>query len=556
MFVIVAVMFVGMAEVSAHPAQAEAVDYPLVVGFERFYSVDDDEAYLEEGGMLLLNELNCVRCHRPPEKLRGRLQGRQGTNLRGVGSRMDALDIELMIRNPRFVKRGTLMPSLFAGPDRDLGEIKALKHYLASQQEAIKPLPKGDEEAGRVLYHEVGCVACHAPETTYRPPGLAEGEKLELLGLPSVPLSLVDRYSLDALGRFLLNPQHLRPSGRMPGMKLSEQEATDLATYLKSGPQVKIPKELQAEIDGGKKFRLDAQLAKRGHEVFLEKRCVACHTAPGSEKLPVNPVKALEELSFVKLEGCLADHPVAGGVPWFYLDGLQKKAIQLAFKSLLKVGKQSLAQQIDHTMMGYDCYACHTRGGKGGPELSREPFFGVRDSGAMFLAPTLDRVGRKLTPEWFGKILWGEGGEVRPYVSTRMPQFRKEGVSHLLPAFEEVDKKDVPVEIDVSGLPRYQRGDFGRDLLGVSEKGLGCVNCHGVKGVKSLGVPVIDLTHSVERLRPEYFKELLLDPQATNPGTLMPPMFVGRKKADQEIEQIWTYLKEVDQRRLLDGFTP
>ncbi|MFK5923094.1 MAG: hypothetical protein QM496_13015, partial [Verrucomicrobiota bacterium] len=124
-------MLGGAAGVSAHPAQAEPVDYPLVVGFERFYSVDDDEDYLAEGGMLLLNELNCARCHTPPEKLKTRLQGRQATNLEGVASRLDVLDIELMIRNPRFVKRGTIMPSLFAGPDRDLGEIKALKHYLA-----------------------------------------------------------------------------------------------------------------------------------------------------------------------------------------------------------------------------------------------------------------------------------------------------------------------------------------------------------------------------------------------------------------------------------------
>ncbi len=558
-FAVFGLMFVGTGWVSAHPAQALPVDYPLVVGFERFYSADDDETYLVEGGMLLLNELNCVRCHKPPEKLKTRLQGRQGTNLEGVGSRMDALDIELMIRNPRFVKRGTIMPSLFAGADRNLEDIKALKHYLASQKKKVKVMPKGDEEEGRVLYHETGCVACHAPETGYRPKGLPEGVKLELLGLPSVPLSMVDRYSRDALGRFLLSPQHLRPSGRMPGMKLSEQEAANLATYLKSGPQVKIPKELQSEIDGGNQFVLDAKLAKRGHEVFLKKKCVACHAAPGSEKLSVKSAKALAELEFVKRAGCLAEVPSEGGVPWFYLDELQIKAMQLALKYLSKQGNESLAQKIDHTMMRYDCYACHSRDGKGGPETSREPFFGVRDIGAMSLgrwgnlAPPLDMVGRKLTPEWFEKMLWGEGGEVRPYVSTRMPQFSKADVGHLIAAFEKVDVKEVPMEIDVSGLPKYQRGHFGRDLMGTNEKGLGCVNCHGLKGVKSLGAPVIDLTHTVQRLRPEYFKELLLDPQATNPGTLMPPMFLERKKANQEIEQLWTYLKEIDQRRLPDG---
>ncbi|MCF6312733.1 MAG: c-type cytochrome, partial [Verrucomicrobiales bacterium] len=552
-------MMMGAAVVSAHPAQAEPVEYPLVVGFERFYSALDEDEYLAEGGMLLLNELNCVRCHTPPEKLKPSLTGRQATQLQGVGSRMDALDIELMLRNPRFVKRGTIMPSLFAGADRDLKEIEALKHFLVSQKQAVKPMPEGEEEAGRVLYHEIGCVACHAPETGYRPAGFPEGEKLELLGLPSVPLSMVDRYDRDSLGRFLLDPQHVRPSGRMPNMKLSEREAADLATYLKSGPQVELPKNLAAELKGGADFKVDPALVKRGGEIFLEKKCVACHTHPGAEKLAVKVAKPLLDLQWKQAAGCLADSPQSGGVPWYYLDEGQKKAIRLALKGLAKTTEPTVAQQIDHTMMRFDCYACHTRDGKGGPELSREPFFGVREIGAMSLGrwgnlpPPLDLVGRKLTAPWFEKILWGEGGEVRPYVSTRMPGFRKEDVEDLVKAFEQVDKKVPPVEIDVSGLPRYQRGHYGRDLLGINKKGLGCVNCHGMKGVKSLGAPVIDLTHTVKRLRPEYFKELLLDPQGTNPGTLMPPMFMGRKKANQEIEQLWTYLKEIDQRRLPDG---
>ena len=48
---------------------------------------------------------------------------------------------------------------------------------------------------------------------------------------------------------------------------------------------------------------------------------------------------------------------------------------------------------------------------------------------------------------------------------------------------------------------------------------------------------MINLTHTVQRIQPEYFKELLLNPQATQLGTLMPPLFMGRKKADQEIER-------------------
>jgi hypothetical protein len=83
--------------------------------------------------------------------------------------------------------------------------------------------------------------------------------------------------------------------------------------------------------------------------------------------------------------------------------------------------------------------------------------------------------------------------------------------------------------------------------------GVACVTCHGLKDRKALGPPVIRLTNTMERLKPEYFKELLLNPQLTQTGTMMPPLFVGRKKANEEIESIWTYLRELEGQPLPEG---
>jgi len=116
-----------------------------------------------------------------------------------------------------------------------------------------------------------------------------------------------------------------------------------------------------------------------------------------------------------------------------------------------------------------------------------------------------------------------------------------------------VSQREKTIHIDTSGLLKHQRAESGRVLMGVGTGGLGCVACHGLKDRRPLGVAVINLSQTVKRLRPEYFKELLLDPQTTQPGTLMPPLFMGRKKAGEEIEEIWTYLKELDQNRLPDG---
>ncbi len=548
----------------AHPAHAEPVNYPFVVGFERFYSGDDDPRYLAEGGLILLNELNCVACHAPPEALKDRLAGRPGTSLEGVGSRLGPLDLELFIRNPRFVKTDTIMPSLFAGPDRDLDEVRALKHFLASlKEESAPPVTGGDIATGQRLYHRIGCVACHAPEVGYTPEDLPEGAQIELAGLPSAPMNLADKYEKGALARFLLDPVAHRPSGRMPDFKLTATEAADLAAYLKSGPKPEIPEELKAEFEAAADFTFDPAEAALGKELFAKKNCVACHQpAPaGIEATPrvSRPLAELDVSDSENRRGCLSELPPGGGVPAYFLDEVQKKAIELALRGLGGVESLDRAGRIDWTFSSLNCYACHERSGKGGPETAREPYFAVNDVAALSigrwgnLPPSLDKVGRKLTDEWFDRVLLGHGGdgEVRPYMEARMPIFAESALRPLLADLKAADMREEPIEIDVSGLPKHQRAPYGRDLLGVN--GLGCVNCHGVKGRRAIGAPVIDLTETVSRLRPEYFKELLLDPQATQVGTMMPPMFAGRKKADQEVEQIWTYLKEIDQNRLPDG---
>jgi hypothetical protein len=156
-----------------------------------------------------------------------------------------------------------------------------------------------------------------------------------------------------------------------------------------------------------------------------------------------------------------------------------------------------------------------------------------------------------LTPAWLEKLLWGQGGGVRPYMTARMPKFGEEAAGELVPLLAEACRPEQPQEIDVSGGKGHQRFATGRTLLGTGKGGLGCVACHGVKSREPSGVRAINLTSTAQRLRPEYFKALLLDPQGMQPGTIMPPLFAGRANADKEIESIWTYFKELDQSEVL-----
>ncbi len=541
---VVLLIVVSIGSARAHPAHAEPVDYPFVVGFERFYSSLDDDDYLAEGGLLLINELNCVACHAPPEALQEQLKGFVATDLAGTGSRLSHIDLEMMIRNPRFVKRDTIMPSMFAGPDRDLADVEALKHFLASLRdpESEKALTeKGDVDSGRRLYHRIGCVACHAPEKDYRPEDLPDFVELELTGLPSIPMNLADKYDETALARFLLDPLKHRPSGRMPEFKLTEKEAVDLAAYLKAGEGVELPEVLTQALEAEGEFTVDEAKITAGREVFLSKNCVSCH---GSEvtgtKAKRVMSKPLVELQTEEKAGCLSDRPVGGLVPAYFLDEVQKRAIVGAIAKL-KAGREPLDDyaKIDWSMSTLNCYACHERDGKGGPETAREPYFAVSDVKAYDMGrsgnipPALKHIGRKLNDDWLDKVLAGKSEKLRTTMMARMPVFEKAHTKSLKELFQKVDLPEETIKLSGDG-----NLDRGKELF--HSEAIGCATCHGESG------PSIPLDRSAERLRPSFFKELLMDPWGALPGSPMPETMKDRPNRDSEINDLWKFLKDME----------
>lgn len=538
-----------LAPVGAHPLQAEPVDHAYVFNFDQNYLAEDPDEHLADGGYLLLAELNCTACHAAPAAWTERLAPKQAPVLSEVGSRLDTDSLWLMVRSPQHRKRGTQMPGLFSGAPGDAEKVEALTEYLASLKgPAPKHLP-GDAARGKELYHKVGCVACHEPASDFRPAKAAPDAVLEKPGLGSVPISLADAYTPESLAHFILDPLHFRPAGRMPSMRLNEQQASDIAAYLHVGRKAEVATERTA-------LKIPRQGIEKGRQLFAQQQCTACHRTVEAPLPPAPSAKSLAALASEK--GCLAEKQ-SSGIPRYDLNDLEKKALRLALKKIKSSAPEAWTaqQKVDWQMSRLNCYACHDRDSKGGPEGPREQYFTTNDPGAESLGqlghlpPNLDHVGRKLTKAWLEKTLWGEGGSVRPYIDTRMPNFGRDQTEPLVSLFAQADKSDKPVSIDVSGLQKHHRAELGRQIIGAT--GLACVSCHGLKDRKSLGPPVIRLTHTVERLQPEYFKELLLNPQATQPGTLMPPLFLGRKSADKDIESLWTYLRELDGQPLPEG---
>ncbi len=415
----------------AHPLQAAPLDRPHVHAFEQFYLPEDDDAFLAQGGLLLLAELNCAACHPSPGAWRDLIGPKPGPDLRHAGSRLDMDSLWRWIRSPQHRKPGTQMPGLFAGNDAsDPDTIEALAAYLHSLTAAEPPLlPADDAERGRELYHQTGCVACHEPATDYRPPSLPPGFDPEAPGLPSSPIALADDYNEAALAAFLLDPLASRPASRMPAQHLTPAEAADIAAYLHTGRQ-------PAAFQERKILSLAPRTPDEGRAAFARHRCAACHET-GEKHPPPPPAKSLVQLAPAATTGCLSGE-IRTGIPRYDLSPAQVRALRLALADVQNQPPPVLdpPARLDHQLARLNCYACHDRDGKGGPEFARATYFTtvprqrINDD-LEHLPPTLDGIAKRLSPNDLHHRLTQPAPPASP-AAVRMPRFHPEAVRALL----------------------------------------------------------------------------------------------------------------------------
>ena len=201
---------------------ANLPDHAIVPAFERFAGEDSKQLHL---GQLLLGELNCLSCHKTSGEIEGVLKPKQAPVLSEVGSRVRPDYLRQYIADPQSMKAGSTMPSLFAGvsDSQKKQQVEAIVHFLASTGRPKDIGPRGDAvKRGDVLFHKIGCAACHNPQR--------DGAQLLATSVPLGDLS--KKYSIPALSQFLQDPLKVRPSGRMPHLNLNPNEAQDIASFL------------------------------------------------------------------------------------------------------------------------------------------------------------------------------------------------------------------------------------------------------------------------------------------------------------------------------------
>jgi len=296
-------------------------------------------------------------------------------------------------------------------------------------------------------------------------------------------------------------------------------------------------------------FVADAQQVERGRTAFAKLGCTVCHELPGLQAAKP-AARPFAELAGQIERGCLSDRPDSRA-PRFDLEAGERANLRALASDLESLAApRTPSAELETTLARLDCRACHARNGTGGPSEDKLGYFQAAvevDLGNEGrLPPHLDAVGSKLHAAWMKKVLV-EGAVERPYLATRMPQYGASNVSQLGSAFEAVDGSHADL-----AAPAFtsERAEIGRKLAGAG--GLVCIQCHVFDGVRSLGIPAVDLAHVRERIKPAWFERLLLDPKSLGMNTRMPIFWdaqgisAARTLLDgdpkRQAEALWSYV--------------
>lgn len=467
---------------------------PVVPGLEGKHPLSS-----KDKGRVLLSELRCAACH---DGIPGTVK--EAPDLRQVGSRLSGDYLRKYLSDPHGTHPGTTMPDVLAelSPEEKSKVSESISHYLRSlvSEEPVKPV-KGDFKSGHEVFHEVGCVACHSPRSE-------KGIPLKSAGVASLK-HVSGKYHEGELARFLMDPLAVRPSGRMPNLKLTSKEAADLEAY----------------FGGGRKMvrsQTTPQLIAAGKANFEKYNCVSCHDM-GQSKKPSGPAFGLMDLSKGCLDGKGVDYQLSEG---------QAKEIR---EALQKSEKLTDLRQVELKMIQLNCIACHRRDDFGGVADDLDGFFHTTEEAlgdAARIPPPLTKIGGKLRPEWLGKVLY-EGMSVRPYMKTRMPQYGRkalEGLGEMLARVDEMPEVELPPP-NRQDRPMISNG--GHLLLG--SEGLNCISCHNYNGKDGPAMKGYDLILTYQRLQPGWFYEFMKNPAKHRPGIIMPNYWPDGKAVQTEI---------------------
>lgn len=513
-----------------------------------FHRHDDAElvdSQLYYAGKDLFREHRCVNCHGSPEGRRAAADqselGMSAPVLDQLGGRLNADWIAAWIQRPHQLRTDAVMPQLFHSPDpaSDKQAIADLTAFLVSGNPATGPTPSsdatGDTDVGLQIYESQGCMGCHR----FTPPESADA-------FHRVSLHYVGaKFRSGQMAEFLRNPRRHSPQIRMPDFRLTELEALALETYVRSISTGKISA-------AGETFPGNA---KRGQQVFESKGCQNCHLMNANDKRP--PAKLSPVWGKSKSTGCLAvECPMDATHPRYPLSDVNRTSLNRYLEQVASTARPRFdIEQPQRMVKRFNCQGCHSRDGVNSPlaEILSEEGQGLPPEAL----PQLTWAGEKLRTDWIDRLLHGRlAYQSRPWLKARMPSFPDNHLAAGL-AREHGIRFDSPT---TSPATTPEQVELGRQLT-LKGQGLDCRQCHGVGQEQPVGdratLISVGINFSVitDRLNPEFFPRLLLNPPRYDPNSRMPVFAIDGKTtaakgildgdAERQYEAIWAYLKRL-----------
>ncbi|MFP6612594.1 MAG: hypothetical protein VB835_09815 [Pirellulales bacterium] len=473
---------------------------------------------------------------------------KQGPSLDEAGSRLKAAWLVAWLLEPHALRNKITMPALFPEPTsaaakREAVNIAAFVGGLGSGEGKESDLADADASMGGELFETLGCIACHRLTV--------EGDEPDELGRISLRQAPF-KYHPGSLSRFLRAPRRHYPWSRMPNFQLTESEALSLEAYIRQGADgrmIDTPAASAGDTDEGK-----LAFARRG--------CANCHQT-GVETVDAG-AKRTEAGPQAELKGCLAADATGRGTGANFSFDIAARASLLAF---LKTDRSSLARaSVAEASQRYirqlNCVACHRL-----DSLDSDLAYAIEEFGSGKpqddLLPILTFAGERLHAVWTEKLLTGQlTARPRPWLKTRMPLFpvRASILSRGLAAqhgFARTEQVDLQID--------REQAKIGQRLT-VKDGGFDCMQCHGVGGqppTATFDARGVNLHTTADRVRHEYYRRWMFNPQRFDPTTKMPRYSMDGQTtsldhiyagdATRQYSALWHYIQSLRAVSLPEG---
>ncbi len=472
-------------------------------------------------GKKLFQKLGCHGCHLADGFAK---EAKVGPRLNRIKYKVGAAWLFDWIKDPKKYLPNTRMPN-FQLNDQDALAITA--YLMESSDKDFKfdnKFKQGSAKNGKKLFESVGCYACH----TFNGKGETFGPDLTNVGNKVRSKWLVNWISL---------PHTYNDKSRMPNLRLSYDEASDIAAYLLKGKKRVRDRSIE-------KIVRDPELVKKGKLLVSRRGCFACHDINGMEAMGrIAPElssfgrKMTVELEFgdthiphtweswvrtkLKKPDSFRTERVLDKMPNFNLSddeidalvvllkGFNGSNVPVKYQKVLNP-KEKILEKGRRLITKYNCRGCHNVEGTGG-DIQKYL------KGNHLYPPPLENgeyhVGERVKASWLFSFLKNPT-PVRTWVKVKMPTFffTDEEVRDLTAYFEALSPESIKYEKDVHRSKPKELIENGVRAVNYMD----CGKCHddGAKG--------IDFSIAGSRLKQDWIPKWLKYTREMIPWTKMP----------------------------------